>query len=73
MVFKNKWGYLLLLSWAALIAYSRVYLGVHYPGDIAAGAVLGMLIALFVFTVNRQVSERSNGRYGLDLRNPLTR
>lgn len=30
---------------AALIAYSRVYVGVHYPLDVIAGAVLGLLIA----------------------------
>jgi undecaprenyl-diphosphatase len=39
---------------AAAVAYSRPYLGVHYPGDIAAGALLGTLcaaatIALFTF------------------------
>ncbi len=31
---------------AALIAFSRVYLGVHYPLDIVAGAVLGLAVAL---------------------------
>jgi undecaprenyl-diphosphatase len=28
-----------------LVSYSRVYLGVHYPGDILGGAILGLLIA----------------------------
>lgn len=31
---------------AALIAYSRVYVGVHYPFDVLAGAVLGVAIAI---------------------------
>jgi undecaprenyl-diphosphatase len=31
---------------AALIAWSRVYVGVHYPGDVLAGAVLGVAIAI---------------------------
>jgi undecaprenyl-diphosphatase len=29
---------------AALVAYSRVYVGVHFPSDIAAGAVLGLAV-----------------------------
>ena len=34
------------LALAALIAYSRPYVGVHYPSDIAVGALLGALIAM---------------------------
>jgi undecaprenyl-diphosphatase len=34
-----------LFALAALIAWSRVYVGVHYPGDVLAGAALGVLIA----------------------------
>lgn len=33
------------LALAALIAFSRVYLGVHYPSDVAAGALLGTALA----------------------------
>ena len=33
---------------AILIAYSRIYLGHHYPIDVAAGAVLGVTIAFWV-------------------------
>jgi undecaprenyl-diphosphatase len=36
----------LLYVLAALIAYSRVYVGVHYPLDVLGGAVLGLLIAI---------------------------
>jgi undecaprenyl-diphosphatase len=35
-----------LLGLAAAIAWSRVYVGVHYPSDIVAGAALGAAIAL---------------------------
>lgn len=35
-----------LYALAALIAFSRVYVGVHYPFDVLAGAVLGVAIAI---------------------------
>jgi len=36
---------------AALIAYSRLYIGVHYPSDLVAGGLLGMLLGWLVFRV----------------------
>lgn len=50
MVFKqtSKW-WKLLFVWAAIIAYSRVYLGVHYPLDVIGGGILGCLVGLFVY------------------------
>ena len=37
-VFKNRGYSLLLLFWALLMSYSRIYSGVHYPLDIIGGA-----------------------------------
>lgn len=37
--------------WASLIGLSRVLLGVHYPGDVAAGALLGSALAWFSLAV----------------------
>ena len=36
----------LILIWAAFISYSRIYLGLHYPGDVLAGAIVGSLLGV---------------------------
>lgn len=40
----GRWPQKALLAWAALIAFSQVYVGVHYPLDVTCGALLGSLI-----------------------------
>ncbi|MHA6247865.1 phosphatase PAP2 family protein [Pontibacter sp. CAU 1760] len=36
---------IVLVAWAVVVSYSRIYLGVHYPGDTIAGALLGSSLA----------------------------
>lgn len=48
-----------LFVWAAIVAYSRVYLGMHFPGDIIIGAIMGILLALFFGTLARKVIKKS--------------
>ncbi len=44
--FKGEKNFLIpvSLAYAILTAYSRIYLGVHYPGDILAGAMMGFFL-----------------------------
>lgn len=46
---KDNYKYIsLLYIWAALVAYSRIYLGQHYPADCVVGALLGLSISFIV-------------------------
>ncbi len=49
-----------ILSWATIISYSRIYLGVHYPGDVIVGAAFGSLLAFIVFFLYNKLSSRTN-------------
>jgi undecaprenyl-diphosphatase len=56
LLFRKKWVTTGLLIWAALVSYSRIYLGVHYPGDVIFGALLGTLLGVSVFYVLHRLS-----------------
>jgi undecaprenyl-diphosphatase len=45
-LFKNHLFSILIFSWAILVSYTRIYLGLHYPGDILTGWVWGILTGL---------------------------
>ena len=53
LILKQKVYTWAIFFWAAMVAYSRIYLGVHYPLDIFGGVVLGMGIALIIYTILR--------------------
>lgn len=42
-----------ILGWAALNSYSRLYLGVHYPGDLMVGAIIGSTIGASIWWLSR--------------------
>jgi undecaprenyl-diphosphatase len=50
-LFRNIWVTAGMIIWAVLVSYSRIYLGVHFPGDVAGGWIMGSVIAFLVFRV----------------------
>jgi undecaprenyl-diphosphatase len=60
---RKRWYSISIILWAGVICYSRVYLGVHYPGDVICGALLGSFIGwgiyrLYVLTDNNILKYR---------------
>ena len=49
LVFRNRLFTFTIFLFVLLIAYSRVYLGVHFISDVVVGAIVGSLIAVFVY------------------------
>ena len=47
-----------ILILAILIAFSRLYMGVHYPTDILAGILIGSIVALLIIFVNKRLEKR---------------
>jgi len=52
---------IVLLIIAAVVAYSRVYVGVHYPFDVLAGTILGILCAFTIILLFRLLSRKFPG------------
>ena len=52
LLLRNRYYTIAITLWAAITSYSRIYLGVHFVGDILCGAALGIGIALVLYYLN---------------------
>ena len=44
----RRWLRLVLIIWALLVSYSRIYLGYHFPLDVAVGLIYGTCVAILL-------------------------
>ena len=58
LIIKNRALSLSLLLWAVINCFSRIYLGVHFPGDILCGALLGATIGGVVYLIYNFVRKK---------------
>lgn len=59
LLFRSRGYTIFIYPWACLIAYTRIYLGVHYPGDILGGILLGTLVGWGVFRLLLLIEDRA--------------
>lgn len=59
---RKKWYTFFIILWASAVSYSRIYLGVHYPGDVAGGAILGAFIGWGVYKLFSLYERRTLSR-----------
>ena len=48
---RKRWFTTQIIIWALIVGYSRIYLGVHYPGDVICGSMLGALIGWRIYSL----------------------
>lgn len=59
-VIRHKWFTVMMFSWAFVVSYSRMYLGVHYFGDLFCGATIGSLFAVLFYYLQNYLFKRLN-------------
>ncbi|MDR1055639.1 MAG: phosphatase PAP2 family protein [Prevotellaceae bacterium] len=53
LLMRKRWYGIAIFIWAALVSYSRIYVGKHYPLDIICGVAFGTLVGFLVFKLHQ--------------------
>lgn len=62
LTLKKRFNYLLyiMIVWALLMSYSRIYIGVHYPLDVFVGMLIGMITGTLLYKLNIYIIDKFN-------------
>ncbi|WP_304036673.1 phosphatase PAP2 family protein [Mesonia mobilis] len=53
-----KYAFVSLIFWAAIVGYSRIYVGKHYPGDVITGIIIGALLGFGFYKLQQYLVKR---------------
>ena len=59
LLIRNRALSVSLMIWASMNAFTRIYLGVHYPGDILAGTLIGIVVGGLVYRLYVYIQNHS--------------
>lgn len=64
LLIRKRWYTISIIIWALVVGYSRIYLGVHYPGDVICGSILGAFVGwgmykLYILTDNKIIKQHA--------------
>lgn len=57
-----KYALLLMVIWSLLMAYSRIYVGKHFPGDVFVGLIVGLISGLLFYKLQQYLIEKLKGK-----------
>ncbi|MTI23214.1 phosphatase PAP2 family protein [Fulvivirga sp. RKSG066] len=59
LIFRHKYKWVgLVFIWSFIMAYTRIYLGVHYPGDIIVGTLIGVLLGFLFYKLAQWICQK---------------
>lgn len=61
LLVRSRWLSVALVLWSLINCWTRIYLGVHYPIDIAVGLLWGAFVAVLVYVLFNVVTRSTNG------------
>jgi undecaprenyl-diphosphatase len=63
LIIRKRFYSIFIMLWASLVSYSRIYLGIHYPGDILGGAAFGIILGFLIYKIYLLIATKLDAYY----------